>query len=87
MVKMLENYSEGRIDSFDTEMNEMCVELANNAMGKLMIGVISYIYIEQATQQLGGIGGVASNFKEMGHNVNTKYKIVKSAYNTYKTAK
>ena len=84
---MLEPYTEGRHDSFDTEMNEMCVEMANNAMGKLMLGVISYIYIEQATQQLGGLSGVASNFKEMGHNVNTKYKIVKSAYNTAKTAR
>ena len=83
MVKMLDSYTDGRQESFDTEMNEMCVELANNAMGKLMIGVISYIYVEQATQQLGGIGGVTSNFREMGHNMNTKFKIVKSAYKTY----
>ena len=55
-------------------------------MGKMMLGVISYIYIEQAQQYLGGIDGAQAHMKEMSHNIKGKYAIAKSAYETYKAA-
>ena len=46
LVGMLEPFVEGTLERFDCEMDAMCIELALNPMGKLLIGVISYIYIE-----------------------------------------
>ena len=56
-------------------------------MGKMMLGVISYIYIERAQQFLGGIDGTKAQIKQVGHNIKGKYAIAKSAYSTFKAAK
>ena len=56
-------------------------------MGKMMLGVISYIYIEQAQQYLVGVDGAQAHMKQVSHNIKGKYAIAKSAYGTYKAAK
>lgn len=35
---------------FENEVKKMCEEMASNSMGKLLTGIIAYVYIEQATQ-------------------------------------
>lgn len=49
LVAMLDSYVEGHLKKFEEVIDEMCNDLATNSMGKLLTGVISYIYIEQAT--------------------------------------
>lgn len=46
LVKTLEPFIEGELESFTQAQKEMCEELSANPMGKMMLGVISYIYME-----------------------------------------
>ena len=48
LVKSLEPFIQGEVESFEKTQIESCEELSTNAMGKMMLGIISYVYIEQA---------------------------------------
>lgn len=46
LAKTLEPFIEGELEDFNKTQEEMCQELSANPMGKMMLGVISYIYVE-----------------------------------------
>lgn len=68
------------------------IELAGNAIGATLLKVIGYVYVEQAEKMLGfkhsiGAGLGFTDMKRRGHEMANKFRVVKSAYKTYKTAK
>lgn len=56
-------------------------------MGKMMLGKVASVYIEQAHQQLGGIKSVGAHVDEVKSKWSAKIGVAKSMYNTYKAAK
>ena len=63
LVKTLDPFIEGELEDFDKTQIENCEELSGNPMGKMMLGIISYIYMEQAQQYLGGLDGAQAHMK------------------------
>lgn len=55
----------------------MAKELSANSMGKMLIGKISYIYIETGTMYLGGLKSVGSHFSKWSHNWEVKKNLIK----------
>ena len=56
-------------------------------MGKMMLGRVASVYIEQATQQLGGIKSMGAHEDEVKSKWSAKMGVAKSMYATYKAAK
>ena len=56
-------------------------------MGKMMLGRVASVYIEQATQQLGGIKSIGAHVDEVKSKWSAKMGVAKSMYATYKAAK
>lgn len=46
LVKTLDPFIQDELEDFEKTQIESCEELAGNAMGKMMLGTISYVYIE-----------------------------------------
>ena len=62
-------------------------ELSGNPMGKMMLGRVASVYIEQATQQLGGLKSMGAHVDEVKSKWSAKMGVAKSMYATYKAAK
>uniref|UniRef100_A0A7S2SMW4 J domain-containing protein n=1 Tax=Mucochytrium quahogii TaxID=96639 RepID=A0A7S2SMW4_9STRA len=67
-------------------------ELSSTPFGGTLLGVVGYVYQEQAEAELGfkhsvGAGLGLTGVKRRGHVIANKYRVAKSAYQTYKTAK
>jgi hypothetical protein len=56
-------------------------------MGKMMLGKIASIYIEQGQQQLGGMKAAGAHVDEVKSKWSAKIGVAKSMYATYKAAK
>jgi hypothetical protein len=57
---------DGDMEEFEAKNSEFAQDLAQNEMGKLMLGKIAYIYAEQANQQLGGVKSMRAGASEFG---------------------
>ena len=77
----------GGTDDLQAEMVEQAQELAANPMGKLLLGKIAQIYLEQANQVLGGFKALGANIGEYKGGIKQKTAIASSLYKTYKAAK
>jgi hypothetical protein len=62
-------------------------ELCKNPMGKMMLGKIAAIYIEQGHQHLGGFKAMEASVGEVTGRWGAKIDVAKSMYSTYKAAK
>ena len=56
-------------------------------MGKMMLGKIAQIYIEQGYQHLGGLKAMEASVGEVTGRWGAKIDVAKSMYSTYKAAK
>ena len=77
---------------FRTLLEDEAKELAASAFGGSLLGVIGYVYKEQALKTLGFSHSVAAglgieSFKRRGHVFMTKYKVATSALKTYRVMK
>merc|ERR1712130_1057004 len=77
---------------FKEKMEKEAIELSRNAIGATLLKVIGYVYMEQAAKILGfehsvGAGLGLTEMKRRGHVIANKFRMMHSAFNTYKTAK
>ncbi|KDO19323.1 hypothetical protein SPRG_15525 [Saprolegnia parasitica CBS 223.65] len=87
----LQDASEGHI-SFRTSITATASELASTAFGGTLIGVVGYVYEEQALKHLGFKKSIAAglgfkNVAKSAHVLATKYRVVSSAVNAYSVAR
>ncbi|OQS03917.1 hypothetical protein THRCLA_03800 [Thraustotheca clavata] len=87
----LSDTSEKHIN-FRTSITATAQELASTAFGGTLIGVVGYVYEEQALKHLGFKKSIAAglglkNVAKSAHVLATKYRVVTAAYNAYSVAK
>ena len=90
LVKSLDLYISGKPqweDDFQNFHTLNAQELSANPMGKMMLGKIANVYIEQATQNLGGLKSMGAHVDEVKSKWSAKMGVAKSMYATYKAAK
>ncbi|KAI8899650.1 X-domain of DnaJ-containing-domain-containing protein [Globomyces pollinis-pini] len=91
LAKLLDQYLQDTSEdhlSFIASMRAEAEELAATAFGGTLIGVLGYIYQEQAETFLGfkksvGAGLGFMNLQQSVHNLANKYRILESAVKTY----
>ena len=77
-------------NAFRTALNEEAVELSKTPIGGALLGVVAYVYEEQAAKQLGFKHSVAAGFGLTGqttHVLGTQVQVMKSAWNAYSAQK
>lgn len=79
--------------AFVEKIQEEAKELAHDALGKSLLSVVGYVYVEQALTYLGfkhsvlaGLGGM-TGVEQTGHVAATNLRLAKSVYGIYKTSK
>ncbi|CAK4726299.1 unnamed protein product [Aphanomyces euteiches] len=91
LATLLESYatdtSENHIN-FRTSISTTAKELASSAFGGTLIGVVGYVYEEQAHRHLGFRKSVAAglglqNVTRSAHVLSTKYRFMTSAYSAF----
>ncbi|OQR96407.1 hypothetical protein ACHHYP_15818 [Achlya hypogyna] len=87
----LQDTSENHIN-FRTSITATAQELASTAFGGTLIGVVGYVYEEQALKHLGFKKSLAAglglkNVAKSAHVLATKYRVVTSAFNAYSVAR
>jgi len=89
MVSMKERESQ-IIEKFKAQAKEEAVELSKTEVGAALLGVVAYVYEEQAAKQLGFRHSFAAGLGLTGqttHVLGTQFQVVKSVYSAYTAQK
>jgi X-domain of DnaJ-containing len=95
LAKLLDNYlndSSEEFVAFKTTIKAEAKDLTETAFGGTLIGVLAYIYNEQACSYLGfkssvGDGMGLGNISSSAHTIGNKFRLVSSAVKTYTAAR
>jgi curved DNA-binding protein CbpA len=78
------------VEKFKQLITEEAVELSKTPIGGALLGVVAYVYEEQAAKYLGFKHSVAAGFGMTGqttHVLGTQFQVVKSIYGAYSAQK
>jgi len=78
------------IERFKKQLHEEAKELSTTPIGAALLGVVAYVYEEQAAGQLGFRHSVAAGLGLTGqttHVMGTQFQVIKSAWNAYSAQK
>lgn len=96
LAKLLQEFHEEAPEAghaaFRAKMEAEAAELSSSPFGGTLLSVIGYVYVEQAEKMLGfkhslGAGLGLTEVKRRGHVMATRYRVLRSAWQTYKVAK
>lgn len=80
LAELLDPYVSGQLTQaeFIEKIDTMATELASTAFGCTLLKTIGYVYMEQGSSALGGMGGLRANMKQSTHVMSTHYKATRA---------